>query len=177
MASEDDSDEALVARARCGDDQALAALYRRHRDWVMRVAVRITGSHDDALDVLQETFLYLFRKLGDSTFTLSATLRGLLHPTVRHLALDRVRRRRPEIDVDLLAEVLPAPLPPATGAARDLRPALAALPPAQREVVVMRFADDLSLQQIADATGVPLGTVKSRLHHALAAIRRALAER
>ena len=49
-----------------------------------------------------------------------------------------------------------------------------ALPRPQREVVIMRFGDDLSLQQIADASGIPLGTVKSRLHHALAAMRRAL---
>jgi RNA polymerase sigma-70 factor (ECF subfamily) len=173
VASPDDTDGALVARARRGDDGAFESLYRRHRDWVLRVAWRITGSHDDALDVLQDAFVYLFRKLGEPTFALSTTLRGFLYPTVRHLALDR-RRRRPDVDVDDLANVLPAVSEPTTGTARVLRTALSALPPAQREVVVMRFADDLSLQQIAEASGAPLGTVKSRLHHALAAIRRAL---
>jgi RNA polymerase sigma-70 factor (ECF subfamily) len=177
VAGHDDSDEALVARARHGDDQAFATLYRRHRDWVVRVAYRITGNHQDALDVLQEAFVYLFRKLGDPSFVLSSTLRGFLHPTVRHLAVDRRRRRRPEIDSDELADVLAAPPDPMPGSARDLHAAVAALPPAQRDVVVMRFADDLSLQQIADASGVPLGTVKSRLHHALAAVRRALSGR
>ncbi len=176
MATGDDTDEALVERARHGDADALASLYRRHRDWVLRVASRVTGNRDDALDVLQDTFAYLFRKLGDPTFTLSATVRGLLYPTVRHLALDRLRRRRPEIDVDLLADVLPDRSPPA-GAGPDLEQAMSALPPAHREVLVLRFADDLSLQQIAEATGVPLGTVKSRLHHALAAVRRLLGDR
>jgi RNA polymerase sigma-70 factor (ECF subfamily) len=176
VASHDDSDEALVARARRGDDEAFAALYRRHRDWVLGVAWRITGSRDDALDVLQDAFTYLFRKLADPTFELTATLRGLLHPTVRHLALDRRRRRRPEVDADDLADVLPAPSDPTT-ASPELRAAVSALPAAQREVVVMRFADDLTLQQIAEASGVPLGTVKSRLHHALAAIRRVLRDR
>jgi RNA polymerase sigma-70 factor (ECF subfamily) len=175
VASGDDSDEALVERARRGDEDALAALYRRHRDWVLRVATRVTGNRDDALDVLQDAFAYLFRKLGDPEFALSATVRGLLYPTVRHLALDRLRRR-PEIDIDLLADVLPDRSPPA-GAAQDLQAAMSALSPPQREVLILRFADDLSLQQIADATGVPLGTVKSRLHHALAAVRRALRDR
>jgi RNA polymerase sigma-70 factor (ECF subfamily) len=179
VASDDDSDEAdsdhaLVARARRGDDEAFAALYHRHRDWVVRVAHRITADRDDALDVLQDAFVYLFRKLADPAFVLSATVRGLLHPTVRHLALDRRRRRRPEVDSDELADVLPAPPDPTTHAARALAAAVSALPPAHRQVLVMRFADDLSLQQIADASGVPLGTVKSRLHHALAAVRRAL---
>src|SRR6266478_6736511 len=96
-----------------------------------------------------------------------------LYPTVRHLALDRRRRRRPGVDVDDLAEVLPAPAGP-TGTSRELLRAVNALPRPQREVVVMRFGDDLSLQQIADASGIPLGTVKSRLHHALVAMRRAL---
>jgi RNA polymerase sigma-70 factor (ECF subfamily) len=49
--------------------------------------------------------------------------------------------------------------------------ALDALPPAQREVVVLRFVDDLSLEQIAKAVGAPLGTVKSRLHHAIEKLR------
>jgi RNA polymerase sigma-70 factor (ECF subfamily) len=173
VAPSDDTDDALIAQARDGDEQAFASLYRRHRDWVIRIAWRITGSRDDALDVLQDAFTYLFRKVADPTFALSTTLRGFLYPTVRHLALDR-RRRRSDVDVDDLADVLPAPPDPTTGTAHALRTALSTLPPAQREVVVRRFADDLSLQQIAEASGVPLGTVKSRLHHALAAIRRAL---
>jgi RNA polymerase sigma-70 factor (ECF subfamily) len=169
----DDGDDRLIAQARGGDEQAFAALYRRHRDWVLRIAWRITGSRDDALDVLQDAFAYLFQKLGDPTFALSTSLRGFLYPVVRHLALDR-RRGRSDVDVDELADVLPAPLDRTAGTAHTLRTALSALPPAQRGVVLMRFADDLSLQQIAEASGVPLGTVKSRLHHALAAIRRAL---
>jgi RNA polymerase sigma-70 factor (ECF subfamily) len=173
VAAPDDTDDALIAQARDGDEQAFASLYRRHRDWVFRIAWRITASRDDALDVLQDAFTYLFRKVADPTFTLSTTLRGFLYPTVRHLALDRLRRR-PDVDVDDLADVLPAPPDPTTGTAHALRMALSTLPPAQRDVVVMRFADDLSLQQIAEVSGAPLGTVKSRLHHALAALRRAL---
>jgi len=173
MCSGDESDDDLLVRAGHGDEDAFAGLYRRHRDWVLRIAWRLTGDREDALDVLQEAFTYLFRKVGDPTFALSTTLRGFLYPTVRHLALDRRRRRWPEVDVDDLVEVLPAPAGP-TNISRELLAAVNALPRPQREVVVMRFGDGLSLQQIADASGIPLGTVKSRLHHALAAMRRAL---
>ena len=78
MGSEDAGDESLVARARRGDgdedEDACAALYRRHRDWVVGVAWRMTGSRDDALDVLQETFAYFFGRIADPAFTLTTTM-------------------------------------------------------------------------------------------------------
>ncbi|MBX3027221.1 sigma-70 family RNA polymerase sigma factor [bacterium] len=160
------SDRDLVQRANRGEVEAFEALYRRHRDWVVALAERCTGNRDDALDVLQETFAHLFRRFPD--FELTAQLRTFLYPVVRHLALDRVRRRRPAVDVEALADALPAPPPSAGG---DLGRLLAALPAGQREVLLLRYADDLSLAQIGDALGIPVGTVKSRLHAALAALK------
>ena len=165
------TDEELVARANSGDAAAFEALYRRYRDWALVQAERWTGNRDDALDVLQDAFAYLFGKFPG--FALTAQMKTFLYPVVRNLSLDRVRRRRPEVDVDALAETLPAP--PASDSGGDLQRLVAALPGAQREVLLLRYADDLSLQQIAAAVGVPLGTVKSRLHTALAAVRRAAA--
>lgn len=162
----DPSDLELVARANRGEVEAFAALYRRYRDWVVALAERHTGNRDDALDVLQDAFAHLFGRFPG--FVLTAQLKTFLYPVVRHLSLDRVRRRRPEVDVDTLADTLPAP---PSGAGGDLGRLLAALPPAQREVLLLRFADDLSLAQIAEALGIPLGTVKSRLHAALAALK------
>jgi RNA polymerase sigma-70 factor (ECF subfamily) len=162
-----ESDESLIARANRGDADAFEALYLRHRDWVARLAHRFTGDRDEALDVMQETFAYLFGKFPD--FILTARLRTFLYPVVRSLSLDRVRRRRPTVDVDALADMLPAPEIPA--GASDLHRRVAALPAAQREVVLLRFADDLSLEQISAALDIPLGTVKSRLHHALRTLR------
>lgn len=160
------SDLDLVQRANRGEVEAFEALYRRHRDWVMALAERITGEREDALDVLQDTFAYLFGRFPG--FTLTAQLRTFLYPVVRHLALDRVRRRRPSVDVDALADTLPAPPPSASG---DLGRLLADMPAPQREVLLLRFADDLSLAQIGDALAIPVGTVKSRLHAALTALR------
>jgi RNA polymerase sigma-70 factor, ECF subfamily len=162
----DRSDLELVERANGGDADAFETLYRRYRDWVVALAERYTGNREDALDVLQDAFAYLFGRFPG--FVLTAQLKTFLYPVVRNLSLDRVRRRRPEIDVDTLADVLPAP-PPASSS--DVSRLLATLPATQREVLGLRFADDLSLAQIAEALGIPLGTVKSRLHAALTALK------
>lgn len=161
-------DQTLIDRANRGDADAFEVLYRRYRDWVAAVAYRYTGDRDDALDVLQDTFAYLFGKFPG--FTLTAQLKTFLFPVVRNLSLDRQRKRRPSVDVDELADVLPAPDVGSPHA--DLYRLLQTLPAAQREVVVLRFVDDFSLQQIAEALSIPLGTVKSRLHNALESMRK-----
>jgi RNA polymerase sigma-70 factor (ECF subfamily) len=166
----DPSDEDLVARANRGDPRALEALYRRYRDWIVALAHRTCGNRDDALEVLQETFVYLCRKLP--RLALRARMKTFLYPVVRHLALDRIRRRRRTVP---LAEE-PAVDPPRDPAAerRAVEEIALALPEGQREVVLLRFGDGLALEEIAAALGIPLGTVKSRLHHALARLREAL---
>lgn len=165
----EESDEALIERANRGDDDAFEALYRRHRDWVIALAYRMTGNREDALDVLQDAFAYFFAKFPG--FALTAQLKTFLYPAVKHLCLSRIRRRVVTVDIADLAERLPAGADPGAGLS-DLRGLLAALPEPQREVVLMRFVDDMSLQQIADALGVPLGTVKSRLHNAIDQLRK-----
>ena len=154
------SDSALIDAVRRGDRQSFETLYRRYRDWVAALAFEFCGHREDALDVLQETFLYLHRRLP--TFELRCRFKSFLYPVVKHLALERKRlSRRP----------LPEPRLPAAepGTIEHL---LAALPEGHREVVRLRFVDDLDLQEIADALDVPLGTVKSRLHTALDVLRR-----
>ena len=160
------SDLELVQRANRGEVEAFEALYRRYRDWVTDLGERWTGNRDDALDVLQDTFAYLFGRFPG--FVLTAQLKTFLYPVVRNLSLGRVRRRRPEVDVDALAETLPAPPVTASG---DLGHLLDAMPAPQREVLLLRYADDLSLAQIAEALAIPVGTVKSRLHTALTALK------
>ena len=161
-------DEALIERANRGEPDAFEALFRRYRDWVVSVAYRYTGDRDEALDVMQDTFAYLFAKFPG--FSLTARLTTFLYPVVKNLCLDRLRKRRPSVDIDELADVLPAPEVGASNA--DLHRLVQTLPAAQREVLLLRFVDDLSLQQIAEVLEVPLGTVKSRLHNGLEAMRK-----
>ena len=165
------SDKELVERVNEGDAEAFEALYRRHRDWVYRLAWRFTNNHADALDVLQETFTYLLRKLPHLRLTASMTT--FLYPVVKHLSLN-LRRRRAGSAIDeeaLLA--IPDPDPATAEASRaELAAVLAALPSDQREVVLMRFVDDMSLDEIAQALKTPLNTIKSRLYRALDSLSR-----
>ncbi len=93
-----------------------------------------------------------------------------LYPVVKHLSLNLRRRRRPEADEEVLLTI-PAPAVPSSAPRAELAAALAALSEEQREVVLMRFLDDMSLDEIAIALDVPTGTIKSRLHRALETLR------
>ena len=163
-------DEELIEAINAGDARAFEAIYYRYRNWVFRLAHRLTGNRDDALDVLQETFTYLLGKFPG--FTLRSRLTTFLYPVVKHLSIAACRERGRFRSEDDLSD-LPTTL--AGSGAPDLRANLAAelrnLSPAHREVVLMRFVDDMTLEEIAAALQVPLGTVKSRLHHALATLR------
>ena len=166
------SDQELVAALNDGDASAFDALYYRYRDWVVRLAHRFTNHGDDALDVLQETFAYVFRKFPG--FRLTASMTTFLYPVVRNLSLAARRKRtRLQLTGDESHPEPPAPTSiDSEGARQELRVMLDALPDGQREVVLMRFVDGMSLLEIAQALRVPEGTVKSRLHNALQALRR-----
>ena len=164
------SDEALVEAANRGDHAAFEALYWRYRDWVVRLAMRFTADPNDALDVLQETFAYLLRKLPD--LHLTARMTTFLYPVVRNLSIALLRKKRRYVSDDELLRQRAAQPPHDIEASRaDLATALAFLPETHLEVLLARFVDGLTLQEIADALEIPLGTVKSRLHHALRTLR------
>lgn len=164
-------DAELVAAINQGDHVAFESLYRRHRDWTVNLAFRFTGDESLALDVMQETFLYLLRKFPG--FELRASLRTFLYPAVRNLSI-AARRKAGRCQAgageeDILA-TLPAPEIAASGS-DDLTAVLAGLTEEHREVLLQRFVDGLSLEEISAALEIPLGTVKSRLHNALKLLR------
>lgn len=165
------SDQQLIAAANAGDEGAFEALYDRYRDWVINLALRFIDDRHLALDVMQDVFTYLARRFPG--FELTAQLRTFLYPAVRHTAL-ALRRKHDRFPTSSTASasacVFASPPPPP----EDLAPlanAMESLPAAQREIIILRFADGLSLEEIARAVEIPLGTVKSRLHHALRALR------
>ena len=171
MTAPREDDRTLVARANAGDAAAFTGLYRAHGGWAFGLALRFTGSRDDALDVVQESFGTLFGKFPG--FALATSIRAFLYPVVRHTAISLLRKRRRIVPLDPASQRAEAPTPgwdPALPS--DFDRAIAALPEEQRLVVRLRFGLDLKLEEIAEALGVPLGTVKSRLHNALAALRR-----
>jgi len=165
-----ESDHELIELANRGDSEAFEALYYRYRDWVYRLGWRFTANQSDALDVLQETFAYLLGKFPG--FELTAAMTTFLYPVVRHTSLRiRSKNKRFASDEEILGELV-APASQETERSRsELAAVLTALPKAQREITLMRFVDGMSLQEIASTLAIPLGTVKSRLHHALKTLR------
>jgi RNA polymerase sigma-70 factor, ECF subfamily len=163
------SDQRLVAAANRGNRDAMETLYLRYRDWVVSFAYRLCGNRDDALDVMQQTFLYLFRKFPG--FELRCQMKTFLYPVVKNLAIDQLRRRDRLVPLD---ESRPDLAAPATADDRHVFELVSALPEEQREVLLLRFADGLSLAEIAEELGIPVGTVKSRLHNGLSSLRESI---
>lgn len=162
----------LIAAMNRGDDGAFEVLYFRYRDWVTSLAYRFTGDESLALDVLQETFLYFLKKFPG--FKLTAELRTFLYPAVKNLSIAARRKaQRHQSTEGELAALEHSPAEPASATnTGDLSAVLAGLSEEQREVLLLRFVDGLSLGEIAEAMEIPLGTVKSRLHNALTSLRK-----
>jgi RNA polymerase sigma-70 factor (ECF subfamily) len=165
------SDPELIEAMNAGDDAAFDLLYHRYRDWIFSLAWRFTGCNSLANDVLQETFLYFLSKFPG--FVLTSQLKTFLYPAVRNRSLDAIKktsRFRSTVGEQDLLHALPATAGRA-GGADDLHAVLGGLSEDHREILMLRFVDGLALEEIAEAASIPVGTVKSRLHHALSRLR------
>jgi RNA polymerase sigma-70 factor (ECF subfamily) len=161
-------DRALVDAMNDGDGAAFERLYERHRDWMFAVALRLTADRELAADVVQDAVLHWLGRFPG--FVLTGPTRAYLYPVVQHRAIDLVRRRHragPAIEFEEPAADAPA-IPTDV---KDLESAVARLPLGQREVLHLHFGDSLTLAEVSVALSIPLGTVKSRLGLALAALR------
>lgn len=165
------SDQELINAMNSGDDAAFDLIYHRYREWVFSLAWRFTGCNSLANDVLQETFLYFLSKFPG--FALTSQLKTFLYPAVRNRSLDAIKKvsrfHSTAGEQDLL-RALPAKAGRSVGA-DDLDTVLGGLSEDHREIVMLRFVDGLSMEEISEAAGIPVGTVKSRLHHALSRLR------
>jgi RNA polymerase sigma-70 factor (ECF subfamily) len=166
------TDAELVAAINRGNWAAFELLYFRHRDWVYRLAWRFCADETDAADVVQEVFIYLAGKFPG--FELTAALTTFLYPAVKHTAVTlKKKRARMKGLAEEIKESLAAPVlgKETSESRRELAEILRSLSEEHREVLLMRFVDDMSLDEIAAALKVPTGTVKSRLHHAVRGVR------
>jgi RNA polymerase sigma-70 factor (ECF subfamily) len=168
----------LVLRAQSGDREALDALLASVQEPLYRYLLGLLGERQPAEDVLQETFIRVYRKLGwlrEPTLFRPWAYRVATREAFRHMK--RERRWAEQVRDEETLEALPAPPPreefAAVSSAR-LQETVAALSPASRAVVVLYYLHEMSLQETADVLGVPLGTVKSRLAYGLEALRRRL---
>ncbi|GEP48816.1 sigma-70 family RNA polymerase sigma factor [Microbacterium saccharophilum] len=161
------------------DDAArLTALYDAHAGSVWRYVVHLTGDRTGADDVVQETLLRAWRspRILEQD---PATMRSWLFTVARHLVIDEVRsaHHRHEQAVSELPERARSDDTDALFEAILIEEALATLTPEHRAVIVTAYYGGRSIAQAAVELGVPEGTVKSRLHYALRALRLAFQER
>ncbi|MGD9573552.1 MAG: RNA polymerase sigma factor [Thermoleophilia bacterium] len=163
------SDGALVARARQGDGRAAEELAGRHVATAWRAAYAITGRRDLADDAVQDGFERAFAALD--RFDLRRPFGPWVNRIVANRAITLSSRTPPAVEFD---ETLHGGGSDPDDAARDVREALRGLDHDRRAVVVLRFVLGFSPQESAEILGVPVGTVHSRLHRALADLRRLL---
>lgn len=179
-------DRRLVDATLAGDAEAFRVLVERESALVIGVSRRILGDSSEAEDVAQEAFLRAYKALatfrGDGSFG-SWVTRIAVRQSVARLATrgDVVR-----LDSQEGAESLAATLRSVDNLEQGsldrewreaIRAAVVSLPSQQRDVIALRFFRDLSLEEIAELTSSPIGTVKSRLHRAIAALRDRLMSR
>jgi RNA polymerase sigma-70 factor (ECF subfamily) len=171
--AEDDS--RLLKEARRGDESSFLSLYQRHRTPLFRFAWRLTGSTATAEDIVQECWMLILQRAHFREDC--GSVRGYLFGIVRNLAFARLRIRDRESDESADGETDRGPFEDVLAAERSeaVAHAVAALAPLQREALILFEYEDLSLDEIAQATGVDIGAVKARLHRARETLRRRLA--
>ena len=175
------ADADLIRGIQADDLDMFEAFYERHRAFVFRTAFGLTGDRELAEEVLQDTFVrayrYRARLIGDRS-PLPWLNRVALN--LCYSAHGRKRVQAQTIDDATGQSLRDQGVEPAEWAEQQelnrwVRDGLAALPPKHRSVIVLYYLDGLSLQETSAALGVRLGTVKSRLHYGLRALRHHLA--
>jgi RNA polymerase sigma-70 factor (ECF subfamily) len=167
-------EQVLVLRCQAGDDGAFTELVGLYSGRIGYFVRRMLADAASADDVLQETWLAAFRGLG--RLRSPAALPVWLYRIARDKACHELRRRRQWVE---LADDAAAPDDPAAGEpplapeqAAAIHRGLERLAPPHREVLVLRFLEDMTYEDIAEVTGCPVGTVRSRIHYARQALRR-----
>lgn len=160
----------LVAAAQRGDQAAFAELVRRYERVVVMTAWAVLRDFHAAQDTAQESFVIAYRALNSLRHP-EAFGSWLLKTTHRE-AIRRSRRRNSDLPLDSIAEPAAENMPPEWQAAFEaVAPALSRLPAHEREVIVFRYVDGLSVNDIATATDRPLGTVTKQISRALQRLR------
>jgi RNA polymerase sigma-70 factor (ECF subfamily) len=169
-----ETDAELLMRVQRGDERAMAVLFDRYSKIVYSVALRVLRDTASAEDVMQEIFMQIWRK-PESFVAAKGSLGGWLTVVARNRSIDSLRRKRPSDQVEELN--LASPFNLAEDSERNLlmeraRSAVALLPTEQRKTLEMAFFDGLTHSEIAEMTGEPLGTVKTRIRSALLTLRK-----
>jgi RNA polymerase sigma-70 factor (ECF subfamily) len=174
------ADAALLRRVQADDLDAFEAFFERYRGLIHRTAYGLTGDVGAAEEILQDTFIRAYRHRASLRTDVSPV--PWLHRVALNLCYSRLGRRRLDVEPigEAASELRDGAMEPPEHAEREelrqsIRVGVAALPPKHQSVVVLYYLHGMSLQETSDALGIALGTVKSRLHYALHALRGHLA--
>ncbi len=160
---------ALIKAAQAGDREALVTLLREIEHQVYRTAYYLLNNEQDALDASQDALIRIYTKIG--SYEEKAQFRTWVQRIVTNICIDKFRRKKPSVSIEehemvfqagdnVETEVLSA------YAAEEIREAIGKLPEHHRTVVVLRYLQDFSYNEIADSLNLPLNTVKSYLFRA-----------
>jgi RNA polymerase sigma-70 factor (ECF subfamily) len=171
-----EEDAELLTRIQRGDDRAMAVLFDRYSKIVYAVSLRVLRDTAAAEDVMQEIFMQIWRN-PTSFIATKGSLGGWLSVVARNRSIDTLRRKRPSEQVEELNLASACNL--SDEAERNLmmekaRAIVVQLPLEQRKTLEMAFFDGLTHSEIAEMTGDPLGTVKTRIRSALLTLRKGL---
>ncbi len=160
---------ALIKSAQAGDREALVTLLREVEQQVYRTAYYLLNHEQDAMDAAQEALIRIYTKIN--SYEEKAQFRTWVQRIVTNICIDKFRRKRPSVSIDehelvfeagdnVETEVL------SSYAAEEIREAIGKLPDHHRSVVVLRYLQDFSYNEIAESLNLPLNTVKSYLFRA-----------
>lgn len=180
------TDEQLIANFLAGDDYSLSRLILRHLKPVYNFILRMTGNSGDAEDITQETFVKVWRNIRK--YKAGRNFRSWIFSIARNTAIDFFRKKKEapfsnfenEYGENSLEENLtsPDPLPDEIlGKAMEkstIADLLQKLSPAQREVLLLHYAEDLTFEEIGGIVRAPMNTIKSHHRRALETLRRLL---
>jgi len=172
--------KALAAGLRRRDSELLDLLIEQYQYRLFRYVLYLTGTRETAEDLFQETWIRVLDR--GHQYDGKAKFETWLFAIARHLVIDLQRRKKPE-SLDSLAApemIAPEPSPLEQFSLRergaDLQESLGRLPAVYREVLLLRFQEDLSLEEIAAVLDAPVSTVKSRLYRGLEVLRQEMGE-
>jgi RNA polymerase sigma-70 factor, ECF subfamily len=166
-----DEDRLFVARA--GDQAAFGGIVREHQSMVFSIALHSTGNRGVAEEIAQDVFLQLYRNLA--SIESAAHLKAWLRRTTTHRCIDHIRRQPGKI-VPLEGLELSSDTSPHDTLLYDtLRRLVETLPEQQRLALILRYQEEMEMPEISRTLDIPLGTVKSHLHRAVATLRSRLA--
>jgi len=174
----------LIERARRDDREAFAELVEMYKDKIYQLAFRMTGNRQEAEDIAQETFLRVYANLH--SYDINLKFSTWIYRIATNLCIDRGRKKKADFSLDEEVagsegldwhsrlpskEKSPAEKVVIRELQETVQSALSQLAPKYRSIMILRYIEDLSLQEISEALQLPITTIKTRIHRGREALR------